>query len=113
MLDVLDGQPVEYLPLRAPNRPAPTPGSSRPRGSAAAAPGRGADPGDARAGRESVVVPPDGSDLRLMLDGGTEVRFGAAEDLVDKLVRLQTVLDDHGDEPISVIDVSTNEVTVR
>jgi hypothetical protein len=62
---------------------------------------------------EAVRVTPDGTDLRLELRGGTEVRFGAAEELVAKLVRLQTVLDDHDDEPISVIDVSTNEVTIR
>ena len=60
-----------------------------------------------------VTVAPDGSDLRLRLDSGIEVRFGAAEDLVIKLVRLQTVLDEHGDDPISVIDVSTKEVTVQ
>jgi len=58
-------------------------------------------------------VAPAGSDLRLHLDRGIEVRFGAAEDLVIKLVRLQTVLDDHADDPISVIDVSTNEVTIQ
>jgi hypothetical protein len=62
---------------------------------------------------ESVAVAPDGSDLRLTLRGGTEVRFGAAEDLVMKLVRLQTVLEDHAGEPLSVVDVATNEVTIR
>jgi hypothetical protein len=62
---------------------------------------------------QSVSVAPDGSDLRLLLRGGTEVRFGAAEDLIVKLVRLQTVLEEHAGEPLSVIDVATNEVTIR
>jgi hypothetical protein len=87
-----------------------------------------------------MQVTPDGSDLRLYLrpanpepddaDGtpGTEpetvlvyegplieVRFGSAvgdNEQIEKLVRLERVLDDIGLKPVSVIDVSTAEVTV-
>jgi cell division protein FtsQ len=114
VLDVLDGEPVKYLQVSS-TEPAPAldAGQFAPKGFGAAASMVDAlTPQMARLA-ESVEVAPDGSDLRLELDGGIEVRFGAAEDLVVKLVRLQTVLDDHADEPISVIDVSTNEVTLQ
>jgi cell division protein FtsQ len=114
VLDVLDGQPVRYLQLTS-TEPAPAlaAGQFAPKGfGAAASMVEALTPEMARL-TDSVEVAPDGSDLRLELDGGTEVRFGAAEDLVIKLVRLQTVLDDHADEPMSVIDVSTNEVTIQ
>ena len=58
-----------------------------------------------------MSVTPDGSDLRLLLDDGLEVRFGAAQDLVTKLVRLQTRLDQLEGGGFSYVDVSTNEVT--
>jgi cell division protein FtsQ len=68
---------------------------------------------------ESMTVTPDGSDLRLILTserGPIEVRFGSAlgeNAQIEKLVRLQRTLDDVGVKPITVIDVSTSEVTVR
>jgi cell division protein FtsQ len=114
VLDVLDGEPVRYLQLMS-TEPVPplAAGQFAPKGfGAAASMVEALTPEMARLA-ESVEVAPDGSDLRLELDGGTEVRFGAAEDLVVKLVRLQTVLDDHAGEPMSVIDVSTNEVTIQ
>jgi hypothetical protein len=76
----------------------------------------------------SVSATADASDLRLMLDsasvggpagggsaGGIEVRFGAAQDLVDKLVRLQTALTDPNPDnaPTEMIDVSTDDVIDR
>jgi cell division protein FtsQ len=114
VLDVLDGEPVKYLQLSS-TEPAPAlaAGQFAPKGFGAAASMVEALTPEMASRAESVEVAPDGSDLRLELDGGIEVRFGAAEDLVVKLVRLQTVLDDHADEPISVIDVSTNEVTIQ
>ena len=114
VLDVLDGQPVRYLQLSSTEPvPALAAGQFAPKGFGAAASMIEALTPEMARLAESVEVAPDGSDLRLELDGGIEVRFGAAEDLVVKLVRLQTVLDDHADEPISVIDVSTNEVTIQ
>jgi cell division protein FtsQ len=113
VLDVLPGQPVGYLALTSEDAPALGAGQFAPDGFAAAASMVSAMTPAMAARAQSVSVTPDGTDLRLELRGGTEVRFGAAEELVAKLVRLQTVLDDHADEPISVIDVSTNEVTIR
>ena len=63
---------------------------------------------------------PDGSDLRLILtgvepNGPIEVRFGSAigdNEQIAKLVRLERKLEDIGADPVSVIDVSTAEVTV-
>jgi cell division protein FtsQ len=113
VLDVLDGQPVAYLQLTSDERPPLAAGQFAPRGFAAAASLVQAMTPEVARRAESVTVAPDGGDLRLQLRGGTEVRFGAAEELVAKLVRLQTVLEDHANEAISVIDVSTNEVTIR
>jgi cell division protein FtsQ len=113
VLDVLRGRPVHYLVLSSDDPPALAAGQFAPPGFAAAASMVAAMTPEMAARAESVAVTPDGVDLRLDLRGGTEVRFGAAEELVAKLVRLQTVLDDHAGEPISIIDVSTNEVTIR
>jgi cell division protein FtsQ len=113
VLDVVDGQPVEYLELTSSERPALAAGQFAPEGFGAAASLVQALTPEMAARARSIAVAPDGSDLRLTLRGGTEVRFGAAEDLVVKLVRLQTVLNDHAGEPLTVIDVATNEVTFR
>jgi cell division protein FtsQ len=113
VLDVLRGQPVDYLLLTSSERPSLAAGQFSPEGFGAAASLVQALTPRMSARAESVSVTPDGSDLRLMLRGGTEVRFGAAEDLIVKLVRLQTVLEEHAGEPLSVIDVATNEVTIR
>jgi cell division protein FtsQ len=74
---------------------------------------------DIRSRVESMLVTPDGADLVLVLTserGPIEVRFGSAigeNSQIEKLVRLQRTLDDIGDKPVTVIDVSTSEVTVR
>ncbi len=70
---------------------------------------------------QSMMVTPDGSDLVLVLTGvdanpPIEVRFGSAigdNEQIAKLVRLERKLEDIGADPVSVIDVSTAEVTVR
>jgi cell division protein FtsQ len=68
---------------------------------------------------ESITVTPDGGDLVLTLTdpaGPIEVRFGSAlgdSQQIEKLVRLERALADVGEETVSVIDVSTAEVTVR
>jgi len=68
---------------------------------------------------ESMLVTADGSDLVMTLTspaGPIEVRFGSPvgdNAQIEKLVRLERKLDDIGDDPVSVIDVSTSEVTVR
>jgi len=48
-------------------------------------------------------------------NGLIEVRFGSAvgdEAQIQKLVRLERKLEDIGDDPVQIIDVSTAEVTV-
>jgi len=74
---------------------------------------------DIRSRVDSMLVTPDGADLVLILtsdQGPIEVRFGSAlgeNAQIEKLVRLQRTLDDVGTKPVTVIDVSTSEVTVR
>lgn len=111
VLDVLAGQPVEYVLLVSADAPDVTIGAFAPQGFGAAASLVQALTPELRARAQSVSVTADGSDLRLMLTDGIEVRFGAARDLVVKLVRLQTRLDELEGGPMSYVDVSTNEVT--
>ena len=111
VLDVLDGQPVEYLLVLSADPPSSEAGQFAPQGFGAAASLVQALTPELRARAQSVSVTPDGSDLRLLLDDGLEVRFGAAQDLVTKLVRLQTRLDQLEGGAFSYVDVSTNEVT--
>lgn len=68
----------------------------------------------------SMSVTPDGSDLRFVLSNtpgdNIEVRLGGAitdDDQLERLVRLERVLDDVLGSDITVIDVSTNETTKR
>jgi cell division protein FtsQ len=112
VLDVLPAQPVDYLLLVAAEAPNLTPGQFAPQGFVAAASLARALTPEVRARAESVTVTPDGSDLRLQLQGDIEVRFGSARDLVTKLVRLQTKLGELDDGGVKYVDVSTNEVTV-
>ena len=79
VLDVLDGQPVDYLlGARAPTRRRARPGQFAPPGfGAAASLVQALTPRAAGRRRSRSSVTPDGSDLRLLLDDGIEVRFGA------------------------------------
>ncbi len=114
VLDVLDSQPVEYLLLTSQDTPDLEPGQFAPPGFSAAAGLVDALTPEVRARAQSVATTGDGSDLRLSLVGppgpGFEVRFGAARDLVTKLVRLQTWLHKLDEDAIAYLDVSTNEV---
>lgn len=111
VLDVLDGQPTDYLLLVAADATDLDAGQFAPQGYAAAGSLAAALTPEIRALAESAAVSADGSDLRLMLTGGVEVRFGPARDLVTKLVRLQTRLDQVAGGGYRYLDVSTNEVT--
>jgi cell division protein FtsQ len=113
VLDVLVGEPRRFVPIESDGPPSPEPGEFAPRGYGAAASLVDAMTPTMRQQAQSVVTTADGTDLRLVLAGGTEVRFGRAEDLVNKLVRLQTVLDNESIVNPEVIDVATSEVTVR
>lgn len=113
VLDVIGGEPRRFLPVESADPPAPEAGAFAPRGYGAAASLVDAMTPAMRQLTRTVVTTADGADLRVNLEGGAEVRFGRGEDLVNKLVRLQTVLDNESIVDPSVIDVSTAEVTVR
>jgi cell division protein FtsQ len=113
VLDVISGQPIAYMLITGPDPVDRQAGEYAPVGYAAAAELVRGLTGSVRGRVESIDVTADGSQLRLLLDDSTEVRFGAADDLVTKLVRLETALGAAGDQVVSVIDVSTDVVVVR
>ena len=124
VLDVIDGQPTAYLELLVTDATDLDAGRLAPPGYRAAATLAQALTPEMRQWTMSLSASADGSDLRMMIngvavggaDGGEiEVRFGAAEDLVDKLVRLQTALTDPdpANPPTQWIDVSTNDIVDR
>lgn len=114
-LDVLVGRPVEYLELFVDDGPPLSPGESAPRGLANAARLVSTLTPHMRQRATAVSTDLEGSELTLELDGAIEVRFGAAVDLRDKLVRLQTALTDPDPArtPTELIDVSTEDLIVR
>ena len=57
-----------------------------------------------------IEVDAAGTDLRVTLDDGTVIKFGAARELFPKLVRLETVLSAGELLPGATVDVSTDEV---
>lgn len=113
VLDVIDGQPIAYMLVTGPDALDLDQAAFAPVGYAAAAELVQALTPSVRGRVASVDVTGDGSQLRLLLDDGTEVRFGAADDLLVKLVRLENVIDRALAERATIIDVSTAEVTVR
>ena len=112
VLDVLEGQPIAYMPVTGPDPVNLAEGEFAPVGYTAAAELVQALTPGVRSRAAQIVVTADGSDLRLTLADGTEVRFGAANDLLNKLVRLETVLPRATEQAATVIDVSTDEVTL-
>jgi cell division protein FtsQ len=119
VLAVIDGQPVALVWISGPGTLDLIPGDFAPIGYSSAASLVTKLTPNIRSRVESLLVTPDGSDLVLILtspSGPIEVRFGSAigdNAQIEKLVRLERKLADIGDDPVSVIDVSTAEVTVR
>lgn len=119
VLALVDGQPVALVWIAGPDTLDVAPGQFASIGYSSAASLVTKLTPEVRGRVESMLVTPDGSDLVLMLTserGPVEVRFGSAlgeNAQIEKLVRLQRTLDDIGDKPVTVIDVSTSEVTVR
>jgi cell division septal protein FtsQ len=119
VLAVIEGQPVALVWISGPGTLDLGEGDTAPIGYQAAASLVTKLTPTIRTRVESMLVTPDGSDLVLVLtspSGPIEVRFGSAigdNQQIEKLVRLERKLDDLGDESVSVIDVSTAEVTVR
>jgi cell division protein FtsQ len=119
VLALVDGQPVALVWIDGPDTLDVGPGQFASIGYSSAASLVTKLTPDIRSRVESMLVTPDGADLVLVLTsdrGPIEVRFGSAigeNSQIEKLVRLQRTLDDIGDKPVTVIDVSTSEVTVR
>ena len=112
VLAVLDGYPIAYLLLAGPDPVDLDPGEFAPQGYAAASELAKNLTGSIRGQVSFVSVTADGSRLSIFLDDGTEVRLGAARDLFNKLLRLETTLANNPDREPGVIDVSTSEVTL-
>jgi cell division septal protein FtsQ len=115
VLDVIAGRPVAYLELNVDDGPELESGQLAPAGYRAAATLVSALTPQMRQRATSVSVDQNAMELSLMLDDEIEVRFGAAEDLLDKLVRLQTALTNPNPEltATELIDVSTEDMIVR
>lgn len=119
VLSVIDGQPVALVWIAGPDTLDLAPGEFAPVGYGSAASLVTKLTPNIRSRVESILVTADGSDLVMVLtspSGPIEVRFGSAigdNAQIEKLVRLERKLVDVGDDPVSVIDVSTSEVTVR
>ena len=119
VLGLVDGQPVALVWIAGPGTLDVAPGQFASIGYSSAASIVTKLPPGIRSRVDSMLVTPDGADLVLMLTsdrGPIEVRFGSAigeNSQIEKLVRLQRTLEDIGTKPVTVIDVSTSEVTVR
>ncbi|CAN5746249.1 MAG: cell division protein FtsQ/DivIB [Ilumatobacteraceae bacterium] len=112
VLEVVGEAPVGHLLVTSEATPDVPAGQYAPPGFRAAGSLLDALTPEMRAVAASVSVNNDGSDVRLLLTDGVEVRFGAGQELVAKLVRLQTWLNTgRGDGAVTVVDVSTDEVT--
>jgi cell division protein FtsQ len=119
VLALVDGQPVALVWISGPGTLDVVPGQFASIGYSSAASLVTKLTPDIRGRVESMLVTPDGSDLVLVLtseSGPIEVRFGSAigeNAQIEKLVRLQRTLDDLDEGTVTVIDVSTSQVTVR
>ena len=119
VLGVIEGQPVALVWISGPGTLDVAAGEFAPIGYAAAAALVPKLTPEIRSRVDSMLVTADGADLVLVLTspgGPVEVRFGSAigeNAQIEKLVRLERVLEDTGERTVSVIDVSTSEVTVR
>lgn len=111
VLDVLDGQPIAYMLITGPDPIDLEAGAFAPPGYAAAAELVQALTATVRGQVTSIDVTADGSQLGVFLADGLEVRFGAANDLLVKLVRLENVLPSAIEDGARLVDVSTAEVT--
>lgn len=124
VLDVLDAYPIAYVLITGPDPVDLPAGQFAPFGYAAASELALSLTPSVRGRVARIDVTADGAALSLFLDNGTEVRFGEARNLLDKLVRLETLLVGFEREradavaaglpepaPPDVIDVATRETT--
>lgn len=120
VIDVIGGQPIAFVLVSGPTTLDLEAGQYADTGYAAAAAMVTKLTPDVRSRLISMSVVPDGTDLRFLLANepgpDIEVRLGAAitdNDQIERLVRLQRVLDDVVGSDTTVIDVSTAETTER
>jgi cell division protein FtsQ len=120
VVDVIDGQPIAFVLVSGPTTLDLEAGQYADTGYAAAAAMVTKLTPEVRSRMISMSVVPDGTDLRFLLSNepglDIEVRLGAAitdNDQIERLVRLQRVLDDVAGSDTTVIDVSTAETTER
>ncbi|MCH9837467.1 FtsQ-type POTRA domain-containing protein [bacterium] len=120
VVDVIDGQPIAFVLVSGPTTLDLEAGEYADTGYAAAASMVTKLTPDVRSQMISMSVVPDGADLRFLLSNepgsDIEVRLGAAitdNDQIERLVRLQRVLDDVAGSDTTIIDVSTSETTER
>lgn len=120
VLDVIDGQPIEFVLISGTNPLDLDEGQFASQGYASATSIVTKLTPTVRSRLLSMSVTPDGSDLRLLLSNepgeNIEVRLGVAitdDDQIQRLVRLERVLDDVLGSDTTVIDVSTAETTER
>lgn len=111
VLAVLDGNPIAYVLITGPDPVDLDAGDFAPQGYAAASELAKNLTSSIRLGT-TIAVTADGSRLSLFLEDGSEVRFGEARDLFNKLLRLETALANNPEREPGVIDVSTSEVTL-
>ena len=119
VLASIEGEPVAMVLVSGPGTLDVEPGQFAPVGYASAASLVTKFTPNVRSRVEEVLVTADGSDLRLIVSNDPnppiEVEFGSAlgeNEQVEKLVRLERVLEDVGNDPVTVINVSTSDVTV-
>ena len=110
VLDVIDGWPFEYLLLTSDDTPNLGVGEFAPPGPTGAAALGAVLTAGIRDRVSLIEVDAAGTDLRVTLDDGTLIKFGAARELFPKLVRLETVLSAGELLPGATVDVSTDEV---
>lgn len=120
VLDVIGGQPVEFVLISGTNPLDLAEGQFASQGYASATSIVTKLTPAVRSRLVSMSVTPDGSDLRFVLSNdpgeNIEVRLGVAitdDDQIQRLVRLERVLDDVLGSDTTVIDVSTLETTER
>lgn len=118
VLDVIDGQPVAFVLISGTTPLDLAPGQFASQGYASATSIVTKLTPAVRSRLVSMSVTPDGSDLRFVLSNepgeNIEVRLGMAitdDDQLQRLVRLERVLDDVLGSDTTAIDVSTSETT--
>lgn len=111
VLDIIDGFPIEFVWITSADQIDLELGEFAPTGFVGASELVQNLTPTVRRRIDRIDVTADGSRLRMFLDDGTEVNFGAATALFEKLVRLETLLNQYPDLVDAQLDVSTPETS--